>query len=261
MQTVSLWSGAHPWDFFQCHQQSCWGSGPFPGAKSHGSARHRDGHWDSVPPILPWIPPAVPHTKIDMMPPSHQYVLTSNSLLGIFKYLVLFSYCNRKLFRDPLTSLPACPLRTLNPIPAVCFVQGLWTPTPPQSIQHILPLYWECRSSFLISQQTSPIPRPTWYHALFIHSLIHSFSSTLSLSLPSPSTPGLKPAFSNTQWTASKIPHPHSGSLGSKQNFLSSIPSTHPNIQLLSAPLSLLLTSTSGSKRTIFKTHAWTYSH
>lgn len=81
--------------------------GPFQGPKVWLCQTLWDGHWDSVPPILYWIPPAVPHTEIDKIPSSHQYVLTSSSLLGISKYLVLSSYCNRKLFSDPLTSLPA----------------------------------------------------------------------------------------------------------------------------------------------------------
>ena len=78
-----------------------------------------------------------------------------------------------------------------------------------------------------MSQQTSSIPRPTWFHNLFIHSQIHSFSPTLSLllalfssSFPSPIKARLKTAFINTHWTASWMPHYHVRSQGSKQNFL-----------------------------------------
>lgn len=104
----------------------------------------------------------------------------------------------QKLFIDPPTSLPAQSLRTPNPhlSSALSKDPGLLKHFTHRANNSLLPHIEtsQCTGGFLMSPQSSPIPRPTWFHNSFIHSsnysLIHYlsrfFTCSIFLLLPAP---------------------------------------------------------------------------
>lgn len=252
----SLRGGAHHAIFSNGISKGAGAAGPFLRLKSHGSAGHQE--MDTEAQFHPFFPGFLQLCLIQRLTWCHSHINT------YWQPTPCLEYPNTCCCLDTLTeSLSqihwpdylSVDFSKLQPISCHLLCPGTLDSHTlrPRADSSFFP-YIERAEVASSSQQTSPNLKPTWCHNSFIHFFIHShsfiFTCSVFLLLPSPpsfSQPRLKIAFSNTQWTASWMPHHHSRSSGSKQSFLTSIPSTYPNTQQLTAPLSLLLPALLGS--------------